>query len=212
VRCGSALTLALGVVLAWAAPAAAACPPPDLVLSLVRSATRVQMEQLGGDGTRADTVRAHVPGRTLGYEVHGLFVLSPDVAAAMREAFGRRDSWACAEDAPGAAFETPEGLRVGLLFSGPSGAVAAVVRLPEGELEMQRVGGARTRVPLSRTGQRRWERALDLLARQTHADRDEFYRQMLPPDQLDGPAPPPAPADAGEDTTGARRDASRTPR
>ncbi len=173
-------------LLAAAAPAralAAECPPPAPLLVAVRGATRVQLEQLGSDAQRVETPLAHVPGRTLGYEVHGVFRVSAPVATALRDAFSRRDSYACTPDLPAASFATPAGLPIGLWFGAGPQAVAAVLHLPEGEIELQREGEARVRVPLSRTGQHRWELALDLLARETRTPPAEFYRQMTPADR-----------------------------
>ncbi len=183
--------------LALPAAARAGCPPGEPLLAAVRAAERVQFEQLGGDETRVETPLAHVPGRTLGHEVYGIFRASAAVAALLREAFARRDSYACTEKAPRASFRAPEGLPIGLYFSGPRGAVALVLRLPEGEVEIQREGDPLTRVPLSRSGQNRWEAALALLARETRTGPQEFYEQMLPPDRV-----PPGQAEPA-DTTGA---------
>ena len=176
--------LPLGLLLAGivlrAAPALAACPPPEAMLVALRAAARIQFEQLGGDDTRIETPLAHVPGRTLGHEVHGVFRASPAVASALRDAFGRHDSYACAAATPAAVFRTPEGLPIGLYFTGPRGAVALVLRLPEGEAQLQVEGDTLVRVPLSRAGQRRWELALRLLAQETRTSPEEFYEQMLP--------------------------------
>ena len=161
--------------------ARAACPPPDLLLDLVRASTRVQVEQLGSDDKRIETPFAHVPGRTLGYEVEGIFRVTGAVANALRDAIGRHDSYACVAETPAAAFETPQGLPIGLLFAGHRGAVAVVLHLPEGAVELQLEGSAHTTAPLSRAGQRRWELALALLARETRTSLEEFYDQMLPP-------------------------------
>ncbi len=166
----------------WLAPRAhATCPPPESLLQAVRSAGRIQVEELGSDATRLETSLAHVPGRTLGYEVQGVFRVSAPVADALERAFGRRDSYACGPEAPLATFQTPGWLQIGFLFGSGGGAVAAVLHLPEGEVELQREGDPRTSAPLSQVGQRRWEEALRLLERETGASPEEFYRQMLPP-------------------------------
>lgn len=159
----------------------ATCPPPESLLQPVRAAARIQVEELGADATRLETPLAHVPGRTLGYEVQGVFRVSAGVADALQRAFGRSDSYACGPAAPLATFKTPGWLQIGFLFGSGGGAVAAVLHLPEGEVELQREGEARTRAPLSQVGQRRWEEALRLLERETGASPEEFYRQMLPP-------------------------------
>jgi hypothetical protein len=199
---GSALLAGLA---AGAATALAACPPPEPLLVAMRSAERIQFEQLGGDETRVETPLAHVPGRTLGHEVHGVFRASAAVAAALREAFGRRDSYACPGGAPAAAFRGPEGLPIGLFFTGPRGGVAVVLRLPAGEVQMQAEGDTLVRVPLSRSGQRRWEAALRQFAQETRTSPEEFYQQMLPPDRV-----PPA-REAPADTTDAPADTTDVP-
>jgi hypothetical protein len=198
------------VLLLAAAPAHAACPPPDVLLQGVNAATRIQMEQLGAEATRVDTPLAHVPGRTLGYEVQGVFRVSGAVADALQRAFGRHDSYACGADQPRAAFRAPGALQIGLLFASHAGAVSVVLHLPEGRAEFQPEGGARTSAPLSRAGQRRWEEALALLSRQTHSSADEFYEQMLPP-----AAVPPGPRDsviAPDSSSQPPGDAPRAPR
>lgn len=173
--------LVFGVALAIAMPALAAdCPPPEPLLVGVRGASRVQLEQLGADAQRLETPLAHVPGRTLGYEVHGVFRVSAAVASALREAFSRRDSYACTPEVPAASFAVPAELPIGLWFGTGARAVAVVLHLPEGEVELQSEGAARVRVPLSLAGQRRWEAALAALARETHTPPEEFYRQMTP--------------------------------
>jgi hypothetical protein len=184
------------------ADARAACPPPDLLLQGVKSASRIQVEQLGSDATRVDTPLAHVPGRTLGYEVQGVFRVSGAVADALERAFGRHDSYACGADAPHATFHTPGQLQIGFLFASPASAVAVVLHLPEGIVELQLDGGVHASAPLSPAGQRRWEEALASLARTTRTSPAEFYEQMLPP-----AATPPAPPDSA-----AAGDSSRIPR
>jgi hypothetical protein len=82
-----------------------------------------------------------------------------------------------------ASFSTPAGLPIGLWFGTGPQAVAIVLHLPKGQVELQSEGGARVRVPLSRAGQRRWELALAVLARETRTGPEEFYRQMTPPDR-----------------------------
>jgi hypothetical protein len=200
----------------WVAPRAHAdCPPPEALLQGVRSAGRIQVEELGSDATRLETPLAHVPGRTLGYEVQGVFRVSVAVADALQRAFGRRDSYACGPEAPLATFQTPGWLQIGFLFGSGGGAVAAVLHLPEGEVELQREGDARTSAPLSRVGQRRWEEALRLLERETGASPEEFYRQMLPP-----AAAAPGPRDSARapeqseppDSARAPRDEAHAPR
>ena len=151
--------LAAAVLLAGAR-AQAACPPPDLMLQGVKSASRIQVEQLGSDDSRVDTPLAHVPGRTLGYEVQGVFQVSGAVADALQRAFGRHDSYACDPDAPRATFRTPGALQIGLLFASHGSAIAAVLHLPEGRVELQLEGGVHTSASLSPAGQRRWEEAL----------------------------------------------------
>lgn len=190
--------------------ARAACPPPDLLLQGVRSASRVQVEQLGGDATRVDTPLAHVPGRTLGYEVQGVFRVSGAVADALQRAFGRHDSYACGADEPRATFHTPGALQVGLLFASQASAVAVVLHLPDGRVELQLEGGVHTSAPLSKAGQRRWEEALAQLARDTRTSPDEFYEQMLPPATV--PVPPRDSAAAPDSSQGTPRDASHAPR
>ena len=198
--------LACAGLLAFAvAPAPAACPPSELLLQGVRSATRIQVEQLAGDDTRVDTPLAHVPGRTLGYEVQGLFRVSGPVADALQRAFGRRDSYACG-DTPRATLVTPGRLAIGMLFASGRTAVAVVLHLPEGQVEIQLEGGVHTIAPLSRAGQRRWEEALLLLSRETRTSPEEFYQQMMPP-----PPVPPA-AEPVPDTAGAPRDGVPPPR
>jgi hypothetical protein len=192
-----------------AATGHAACPPPELLLQGVRTATRIQVEQLGGDGTRVSTPLAHMPGRTLGYEVIGVFRVSGVAAEALQRAFGRRDSYACATAAPRATFETPGALAVGLLFASRGSAVAVALHLPEGVVEIQLAGGVHASAPLSQAGQRRWEEALRLLARETGTSPLEFYEQMLPPTQV---SPAPDPAKVTPDSLRAPRDASRRPR
>jgi hypothetical protein len=199
-------TAAVLLALLGAAPTRAACPPPELLLQSVRTATRIQIEQLGAEGLRVDTPLAHVPGRTLGYEVIGVFRVSGLAAEALQRAFGRRDSYACTPTAPRATFETPGALAVGLLFASRGGAVAVALHLPEGVVEVQLAGGVHTRAPLSQTGQRRWEEALQLLARETGTSAQEFYEQMLPPVQV---APEPDAAPAAPDSVNAPRPAPR---
>lgn len=194
------------MVFAIANPAGAACPPPEALLGAVRAATRIQLEQLGSDETRMETPLAHAPGRTLGYEVHGVFRVNGPTAEALRAALGRRDSYACSPEIPPSEFATPEGLPIGLLFSGSQGAVAVVLHLPEGRVELQLEGGVRTSAPLSRAGQRRWELALTLLARVTRTSPEEFYEQMLPPGRV-----PPAPVPVA-DTVVVPRDGLPRPR
>lgn len=196
-----AFVLALGLT-SPPAGRAADCPPAEALLVAARGAARVQIEQLGADELRIDTPLAHVPGRSLGYEVHGRFRVTGAVASALREAFGRRDSYACAPDAARASFETPVALPLGLHFGEGIAAVTVVLHLPEGVVELQAEGVPRVRVPLSRTGQQRWETALTALARQSRTTMDEFYRQMAPPDRP--PATPLAPA-APADTASAPR-------
>ncbi len=203
---GCNLAVLAALVLAMASPAEVACPPPEALLGAVRAATRIQLEQLGPDETRIDTPLAHVPGRTLGYEVHGVFRVSGPTAEALRAAFGRRDSYACASEIAPSEFVTPEGLPIGLLFAGSQGAAAVVLHLPEGHVEIQLEGGVHTSAPLSRLGQRRWELALRLLARETRTSPDQFYEQMLPPGRV-----PPA-ADPAADTAAAPRDDLPRPR
>ena len=173
--------LLLAAVLLSAARVQAACPPPDVLLQGVNAASRIQVEQLGADATRVDTPFAHVPGRTLGYEVQGVFRVTGAVAAALQKAFGRHDSYACGPDAPRATFQTPGALQIGLLFASHGSAVAVVLHLPDGRVELQLEGGVHTSAPLSQAGQRRWEEALELLARETRTSPEEFYEQMLPP-------------------------------
>ncbi len=186
--------------------ALAACPPPELLLQGVRSASRIQVEQLAGDDTRLDTPLAHVPGRTLGYEVQGLFRVGGPVAEALQRAFGRRDSYACG-DAPRASVRTPGALAVGMLFASGRTAVAVVLHLPGGQVELQLEGGAHTTAPLSQAGQRRWEEALILLARETRTSPAEFYEQMLPPRHVI-----PVAEHAPDDSTAGRRDEPQPPR
>lgn len=188
-RARVALALTLMLV---ASRAHAACPPHELLLRGVRFATRVQIEQLGSDASRIETPHAHLPGRTLGYEVEGVFRVSRPVAEALQRAFGRADSYGCEPEAPRTTFRTPGPLAVGLLFASRASAVAVVLHLPEGRVEIQLEGGVHASAPLSQAGQRRWEEALSLLARETHASPEEFYEQMRP---------------AGE--AGARSDSSR---
>lgn len=197
------------VLLAAAARAAATCPPPELLLQGVRSASRVQMEQLGAEATRLVTPLAHVPGRTLGYEVQGVFRVSGRVADALERAFARHDSYACDADTPPAEFQTPESLQIGLLFASSRMAVAAVLHLPEGVVEMQLEGGVHSSAPLSKAGQRRWEHALELLALQTRTSPDEFYEQMLPPLHM---APDSADRSRAPDSAGGPRDRVPDPR
>jgi hypothetical protein len=198
--------VACAAVLLAAAGARAACPPPDPLLQGVKSASRIQLEQLGADATRVDTPLAHVPGRTLGYEVQGVFRVSGAVADALQRAFGRHDSYACGADDPRATFHTPGALQIGLLFASHASAVAVVLHLPEGRVEIQLEGGVHTSAALSPAGQRRWEEALLLLARGTGTSPEEFYEQMLPPAFV-----PPGPRDStsGRDSS---RDSSRVPR
>lgn len=197
---------ALAAMLAALVPVAnAACPPPELMLAGIQSANRVQVEQLGSDATRIETPLAHVPGRTLGYEVHGLFRVSGPVAAAVQRTFGRRDSYACGA-APRATIETPGPLAIGLLFASGRAAIAVVLHLPEGMVELQLEGGVHTTAPLSQVGQRRWQEVLLLLARETRTSPEEFYEQMRPPVHID-PATP-----AELDSTGPPRDGAPAPR
>ena len=192
----------MAALLALAARATAACPPQDLLLQGVRAATRIQVEQLGPEATRVATPLAHVPGRTLGYEVQGVFRVSGAIAVALQRAFGRRDSYVCDPDAPQAAFQTPGALQIGLLFASRGAVVAAVLHLPEGEVELQLEGGVHTTAALSPLGQRRWDEALVLLAGQTRTSPADFYEQMLPPVHV---------APARPDSAGTR-DSRRTPR
>jgi hypothetical protein len=197
------------VLLLAAAGARAACPPPELLLQGVRSASRIQVEQLGSDATRVDTPLAHVPGRTLGYEVQGVFRVSGAVADALERAFGRHDSYACG-DAPRATIHTPGELQIGFLFASSGSAVAVVLHLPEGMVELQLEGGVHASAPLSPAGQRRWEEALASLARTTRTSPTEFYEQMVPPS-----ATPPAPPDSAAAADSSRnppRESSRAPR
>lgn len=192
-----------------AAGAHAACPPPELLLEGVKSASRIQVEQLGSDATRVDTPLAHVPGRTLGYEVQGVFRVSGAVADALERAFGRHDSYACG-DAPRATIHTPGELQIGFLFASPRSAVAVVLHLPEGMVELQLEGGVHASAPLSPAGQRRWEEALASLARTTRTSPTEFYEQMLPPSAT--PLAPPDPAAAADSSRNPPRESSRAPR
>jgi hypothetical protein len=190
--------------------ARAACPPPDVLLQGVRSATRIQVEQLGSDASRVDTPLAHVPGRTLGYEVQGVFRVSGAVADALQRTFGRHDSYACGAEQPRATFHTPGALQIGFLFASQASAVAVVLHLPEGRVEVQLEGGVHTSAPLSRAGQRHWEEALAQLAHETHTSPDDFYEQMLPPATV-----PPAPRDsaiAPDSSRDTPRDSSHAPR
>lgn len=197
---------ALAALLAALVPAAnAACLPPEMILVGIQTANRIQVEQLGSDATRIETPLAHVPGRTLGYEVQGLFRVNGPVAAALQRTFGRRDSYACG-DAPPATFETPGSLAIGLLFASGRAAIAAVLHLPEGMVELQLEGGVHTLAPLSQAGQRRWQEVLLLFARETHTSPEEFYEQMLPPVHID-PATPAEP-----DSTSPPRDGEPAPR
>src|SRR5262245_57216628 len=202
----SALAAALLLAVLAGGPALAGCPPPEPMLAAIRAATRVQFEQLGGDETRIETPLAHVPGRTLGHEVHGVFRVSPAVSSALRDAFSRLDSYACPGGARRGEFPAPEGLPIGIYFVGSRGSVAAVFRLPEGEVELQVEGGEILRLPLSRAGQGRWEQALRALAKETRASPAEFYEQMLPPDRV------PPMRDAPADTTGAPGSGGHSPR
>lgn len=193
-----------------AAGARAACPPPGLLLQGVQSASRVQVEQLGSNATRVDTPLAHVPGRTLGYEVQGVFRVSGAAADALQRAFGRHDSYACGADAPRAAFHTPGELQIGFLFASSASAVAVVLHLPEGRVELQLEGGVHASAPLSPAGQRRWEEALASLARTTRTSPTEFYEQMLPP--MASPPEPPDSAAAADSSRNPPRESSRVPR
>jgi hypothetical protein len=184
----------------------ASCPPPDVLLQGVNAATRIQVEQLGADATRVDTPLAHVPGRTLGYEVQGVFRVSGAAASALQKAFGKHDSYACGPDAARATFQTPGALQIGLLFASHGSAVAVVLHLPDGRVEIQLEGGVHTSAPLSQAGQRRWEEALQLLARETRTSPQEFYEQMLPPAVVQ---PGTSGSPATQDTTA---DSTRTPR
>lgn len=205
IRARAALAVAL---LLGAAPAPGACPPPVMLLHGVRAASRVQVEQLGATATRADTPLAHVPGRTLGYEVEGVFWVTGPAADALERAFGRNDSYACGPDAPRATFHPPGALQIGLLFTSHGSPVVAVLHLPEGTVELQIEGGERVSAPLSQAGQRRWEEALLLLARDTRASPDEFYEQMLPP----APGHPPEVGTPAPHDTAVAPDSVRAPR
>ena len=189
--------------------AQAACPPPDLLLQGVSSASRIQVEQLGADATRLDSPLAHVPGRTLGYEVEGVFRVSGAAAATLQRAFGRPDSYACGRDASRATFSTPGALQIGLLFASHGSAVTVVMHLPEGLVELRLEGGAHTSAPLSQAGQRRWEAALTLLSRETRTSPDEFYEQMLPPPAA---SPPAGDSARAPDSSRAPRQGARLPR
>ena len=184
----------LALVALVALPARAACPPPELLLGGVRNANRVQVEQLGSDATRIDTPLAHAPGRTLGYEVHGLFRVSGEVALAFQRTFGTRDSYECS----GARepFEVPAPLALGFQFASRRSTMAVVLHLPECAVELQLEGGVHARVYLSATGRRRWQEAIRLLARETRTSPEEFYEQMQPPVRVE-PAPGALPDSAG---------------
>jgi hypothetical protein len=165
----------------------------------------VQIEQLGGDDMRIETPLAHVPGRTLGYEVLGRYRVSNAVASTFRDAFGRRDSYACAPGASRASFATPDAVPIGVHFGEGAQAVTVVLHLPEGVAEIQVEGLPRVSAPLSRAGQLRWELAITMLTRASHTTPEELYRQMTPPGRV--PAAPAPPADSSPP-----RDAPRAPR
>lgn len=197
------------LLLGLSAVAHASCPPSEILQQGVRSASRIQIEQLGAETLRIETPFAHVPGRTLGYEVLGVFRVSGAASAALQRAFGRNDSYACDPAIPRATFHTPGPLAVGLLFASHGRAVGVVLHLPEGQVEIQLEGGVHTIAPLSQAGQRRWEEALLLLARETRTSPADFYEQMLPPAWV-----PPAP-DSGAlapDSVRTPRDEARPPR
>jgi len=177
---GAKRGLAAACVLLLAASAPARACPNDRLLEHVRAASRAQVEQLDGEATRADTPLAHVPGRTLGYQVEGILRLSDAVTDAVTTALGKNDSYACRPETPKATFEMAPGVRVGFLFGTGAHAVAAVLRLPEGVVEMQVEGGERSSGTLSQAGQRRWDQAVRLLARASHGTPDDFYAQMRP--------------------------------
>lgn len=195
----------LGVLVALlvelAPTAGAACPPAQALLTGVQSASRIQVEQLGSESTRIETPFAHVPGRTLGYEVEGLFRVSSPVAAALQRAFGRADSYACG-DAPRATLQAAGSLAIGLWFATARSGVVVVLHLPEGNVELQLEGGVHAVAPLSQAGQRRWEEALRLLTLETRTHPEEFYEQMRPPASAD-PATPTEPDSAGPPRDGA---------
>ena len=161
-------------------PAAAPACPNDRLLERVRGAARVQIEQLQGDTTRLETTLAHVPGRTLGYEVEGMFRITGALAGLVQAAIGRNDSYACRPDVPKATFEMESGLPIGFLFGTGTQAVAVVLHLPEGVVEMQTEGGDRSSGTLSQAGQRRWDEAVRRLAGASRATPAQFYAQMRP--------------------------------
>ncbi len=168
------------MLLLLGAPRALACPN-DRVLERVRSASRTQVEQLGGDATRVETTLAHVPGRTLGYEVQGILRIKNSIADAVEAAIGRNDSYACKSDAPRATFAIDPPVQIGFLFGTGLNTVAVVLHLPEGVVEMQIEGGERSSGTLSQAGQRRWEEAVRLLSDAGNSTPGEFYVQMRPP-------------------------------
>ena len=203
-RGAATLGAALVLVALSVAEARPACPPPDLLLEGVRTAHRAQIEQLGSEATRIESPFAHVPGRTLGYEVQGFYRLSAPVVDALGTAFGRRDSYDCGA-VPDSSLVTPGPLAVGMMFSSGRGAIVVVLHLPEGRVDLQLEGGTLATAPLSAAGKRRWNAALALLTGETHSDPREFYRQMLPPPAAPAPAPPADSADTSRDGVQAPR-------
>ena len=169
------------LLMAMAATGALACPN-DRLLERIRGASRAQVEQLAGDATRVETDLAPVPGRTLGYEVQGIFRIKNSIADAVEAAIGRNDSYACKSDAPRATFAVDPPVQIGFLFGTGVNAVAVVLHLPEGLVEMQVEGGERSNGTLSQAGQRRWELAVRLLAEADRSTAEEFYVQMRPPE------------------------------
>ncbi|MEQ1831705.1 MAG: hypothetical protein ABL977_01535, partial [Candidatus Eisenbacteria bacterium] len=103
-------------------------------------------------------------------------------------------------------FEVSTPLALGFQFASRRSAVAAVLHLPEGAVELQLEGGLHVRAFLSAAGRRRWQQAVQLLARQTHTSPDEFYEQMQPPVHVE----PVAPAEL--DSAGPPRDGATAPR
>lgn len=205
--------LAVAALAAFAPLAALAAPcPPETFLVAARGAARVQLEQLGPDESRLATDLAHVPGRTLGYEVVGVMRVAGQVASALRDAFGRRDSYACTPETPMAFFDLDASLPIGIHFGTGAQAVTVVLHLPDAAVEIQAEGGARVLAPLSRLGQRRWELALAALARETGTSAEQFYAQMAPP--VHSPPGETAAPDstAPPDSTPPPRDGPRSPR
>ena len=165
-----------------AGSAQAVCPAPGLLLNCAKNATSVHLVSLGSRAERSTNPLNRPSDRFIGYSTRIRYPLTGKVIAAMGRTFGDKASYLCGDKQSPPAFETKLPTQVGVIFDSPSGRLRAVLRLPEGDVDLEYESGYRAEARLSSAGQARWEEALGQLLRATSKSKEDFYADMAPPE------------------------------